>query len=126
MIINVGVCAMIKIEDFGRIMSSDYCIKILSLLHKKPRYRFEVAKVMGSKTKHETNLVGYYIRKMSLIGFLEKERSIHTNDVMPFGKYKITLLGENAYQMAVRVSVEVNLPKNKLLLTSKGKVRLLK
>ena len=126
MIINVGVCAMIKIEDFGRVMSSDYAIKILTLLHKRPRFRFEVAKVMGSITKHETNLVGYYIRKMSLIGLVAKERSIHTNQVMPFGKYKITLLGENAYQMAVRVSVEVNLPKNKLLLTSKGKVRLLK
>ena len=81
---------------------------------------------MGSTTKKETNLVGYYIRKMQLSGLLEKERSIHTNQVMPFGKYKITLFGENAYQMAVRVSVEVNLPKNKLLLTSKGKVRLLK
>ena len=126
MIINVGVCAMIKIEDFGRIMSSDYCIKILSLLHKKPRYRFEVAKVMGSKTKHETNLVGYYIRKMSLIGFLEKERSIHTNEVLNYGKYRLTPLGEKAFKMAVRVAEEINLPKNKLLLTSKGKVRLLK
>ena len=126
MIINVGVCAMIKIEDFGRIMSSDYCIKILSLLHKKPRYRFEVAKVMGSKTKHETNLVGYYIRKMSLIGLLEKERSIHTNDVMPFGKWTITPLGKKACGMALNVAIELNLPQNKVLLTKTGKVRLLK
>ena len=127
MTIIVGVHAMKnRLKEFGRVMSSDYAIKILTLLHKRPRFRFEVAKVMGSTTKKETNLVGYYIRKMQLSGLLEKERSIHTNQVMPFGKYKITLFGENAYQMAVRVSVEVNLPKNKLLLTSKGKVRLLK
>ena len=117
---------MTKLEDFGRIMSSDYCIKILTLLHKKSRYRYEVAKVMGSKTKHETNLVGYYIRKMSLIGLVAKERSVHTNEVLSFGKWAITPFGKKAYQMVLKAVEEINLPQNKILLTSKGKVRLLK
>ena len=126
---------MTKLLEFGMVMSSFYAIPILTLLNQKPSYRVDLANAVmkrqnkdlcGIKTKRERNLVNYYIRKMTLVGLIEKERSAHTNEVLNFGRYKLTALGKKAYDMAVTILVELNLPKNKLLLTNAGKIRMLR
>jgi len=121
-----GVHAMNKLADFGRVMSLDYAIPILRLLNDSPTYRVGITRKLGIKGKKATSRAEYYIFKLRKVGLIEKERSIHTNEVLNYGKYRLTPLGEKAFKMAVRVAEEINLPKNKLLLTSKGKVRLLK
>ena len=117
---------MNKLADFGRVMSLDYAIPILRLLNDSPTYRVGITRKLGIKGKKATSRAEYYIFKLRKVGLIEKERSIHTNEVLNYGKYRLTPLGEKAFKMAVRVAEEINLPKNKLLLTSKGKVRLLK
>ena len=124
MTINVGVCAMTIDEFYGvmRIMGSSYAIDILTLLIHQPYYRTELVKLLGKSIPNSN----YHIAKMKSVGLIEKERSVHTDEVDVFGRYVITPLGRKAFDLAVKISVELNLPKNKLLLTSAGKVRLLK
>ena len=126
MTINVGVCAMTKIEDFGRIMSSDYALKILTQLNSRPTLREDICKLLGVKTQPRKNIVNYYLRKMTKRNLIVKERSVHTNEILEHGKLQLTPFGKKAYGMAVNVAIELNLPQNKVLLTKTGKVRLLK
>jgi len=126
MTIIVGVHAMTKLEDFGRIMSSDYALKILSQLNIRPTLREDICKLLGVETQPRKNIINYYIRKMTKRNLIVRERSPHTNEILEHGKLQLTPFGKKAYDMAVNVAIEINLPKNKLLLTSKGKVRLLK
>ena len=126
MTIIVGVHAMTKLEDFGRRMCSDYALKILIQLNSRPTLREDICKLLGAKTKPRKNIVNYYLRKMTTRNLITRERSVHTNEILEHGKLQLTPFGKKAYDMAVNVAVELNLPKNKLLLTKTGKVKLLK
>ena len=126
MTLIVGVHAMTKLEDFGRIMCSDYALKILIQLNSRPTLREDICKLLGAKTKPRKNIVNYYLRKMTTRNLITRERSVHTNEILEHGKLQLTPFGKKAYDMAVNVAVELNLPQNKILLTKTGKVRLLK
>ena len=126
MTIIVGVHAMTKLEDVGRIMSSDYALKIITQLNSRPTLREDICKLLGAKTQPRKNIVNYYLRKMTKRNLITRERSVHTNEILEHGKLQLTPFGKKAYGMAVNVAIELNLPQNKVLLTKTGKVRLLK
>ena len=115
-----------RLEDFGRIMSSEYALKILNQLNSRPTLRDDISKLLGAKTQPRKNIVNYYLRKMTKRNLIVRERSPHTNEILEHGKLKLTPFGKKAYDMAVNVAIELNLPQNKVLLTKTGKVRLLK
>jgi len=117
---------MTKLEDVGRIMSSDYALKIITQLNSRPTLREDICKLLGAKTQPRKNIVNYYLRKMTKRNLIVKERSVHTNEILEHGKLQLTPFGKKSYDMAVNVAIEFNLPHNKVLLTKTGKVRLLK